>query len=130
MNEFSNKAIDLRQIFQFGSVGACAASAHMGIVIAIVQMAHISPLLANIIAFLFSFNISYFGHHYWTFAKRQLNHQTSLPRFFLLACFSFLLNEGLFFLLLPFLPYPIALLVVLVSVAAITFFLSKWWAFR
>jgi putative flippase GtrA len=53
-------------------------------------------------------------------------------RFFAVAVTGFLLNETLYWGLLDFGPfsYRIALLIVLATVAVVTFLLSKHWAFK
>lgn len=55
-----------------------------------------------------------------------------MPRFFAVSCLSFLANEALYFALLHYtaLDYRIALIVVLIALAAVTFILSKTWAFQ
>lgn len=132
MNQIStlvNPAL-LRQLFYFGIVGTLAASVHFTIVIVLVEIAHLTPLTANIFAFICSFNISYFGHRYLTFSQTKASLIASLPRFLTVATWGFVLNEGLFYLFLKIFPYPIALLIVIILVAISTFCFSKIWAFR
>jgi putative flippase GtrA len=59
-------------------------------------------------------------------------HATTLKRFFLVSFASFALNEFLYYLLLRFtaLDYRSALAIVLIAVAALTFVMSRCWAFR
>ena len=56
----------------------------------------------------------------------------ALPSFFLIAVSGFLLNALAYQLLLTYTPlrYDAALAIVLVAVAALTFVLSRAWAFR
>lgn len=116
-------------MLHFFVVGTTAATVHICIVICLVQMQLMQPLAANVIAFLCSFNISYLGHHYLTFAKIKLTVLASLPRFFVVAVMSFILNEVLFYYFLKIFYYPVALILVLLIVALLTFFCSKIWAF-
>lgn len=120
-----------QQVLRFIVVGSAAAAVHLLVVLVLVQGLQWLPLLANIAAFIVAFQVSYCGHHFWTFAHDERAHQQSLPRFLLVAISSFCLNEFLYFLLLHYAPFPywFSLCVVLVAVAVITFLLSKFWAF-
>jgi putative flippase GtrA len=120
------------QVMRFCTIGTLAASVNFGIVLALVESNLLSPLTANIIAFFFAFQISYFGHRLWTFNQTQTQHQIAAPRLLLVAGTAFIANEGLFYLLLSnfHLPYPIALLLVLTILPVATFTASKFWVFR
>jgi len=113
-------------------VGSSAAAVHFCVVLLLVQLLHWHPLLANVLAFLIAFQVSYWGHRFWTFADTVLSHQQSLIRFFLVSCVSFALNEVMYYFLLHYtpLPYWLSLAIVLVLVAAITFISSRLWAFK
>ena len=116
---------------RFALVGGAAAGVHFCTVLLLVQGGNWSPLIANVLAFLTAFQVSYWGHKVWSFKQQDTSHAQSLPRFFLVASASFVLNEFLYFLLLRYthLPYWLALGMVLVAVALLTFFASKAWAF-
>lgn len=121
-----------RQILKFGCIGTAAAGVHMGVVALLVPYG-LHPLLANIVGFITAFNVSYFGHRFWTFDNNTtLSHKESASRFWIIAVTSFAINETLFFLFLHYtaLPYLAALFVVLIMVTPITFILSRLWAFR
>lgn len=121
----------MKQLFNFGLVGIVALIAHWCLVALLVPLG-LTPLLANPIAFLAAFQISYYGHRRLTFAAQALPHRQTLPRFFLVALVGFILNQALYALLLLLTPldYRLALFVVLVLVAAITFISSQRWAFK
>lgn len=118
------------QLTRFGIVGIAAMAVHWLSVAALVPLG-LAPLIANVVAFCIAFNVSYWGHRSWTFGS-SAGHRTTLWRFFAVALGSFLLNELLYYLLLTYtgLNYQVALAVVLVTVAALTFTLSRQWAFR
>lgn len=120
-----------QQLLRFGVVGVSAMAVHMASAVALVELG-LAPLLANVIAFLLAFQVSYFGHRLWTFDARAQAHGQTLPRFFAVALSSFAVNEGLFALLLAYtpLPYWLSLGMVLLAVAAGTFVLSRQWAFK
>jgi putative flippase GtrA len=119
----------IRQLLRFGAVGVAAMAVHWTVVALLVPFGA-KPLLANIAAFAIAFNVSYVGHRHWTFAATSA-HQSPFKRFLGVALLSFVLNEALYYLLLRAgLEYRVALLIVLVAVAALTFILSRYWAFR
>ena len=119
----------IAQLARFGIVGVGAMLVHW-LVVRLLVPAGIMPLLANVIGFGVAFNVSYFGHHNWTFPT-DAGHRTTFWRFLLVALCSFALNETMYFVLLrQGMDYQIALAIVLVAVAVLTFILSKTWAFR
>lgn len=122
-----------QQLFYFGLTGACAALVHMLLVwLLVTQIFYLLPLQANIFAFLISFWISYLGHSHLTFNTKKHKVSYAVPRFFMVATMSFVLNETLYFFLLHFtpLPYLWALFLVLGIVPVFTFTLSKCWVFK
>lgn len=121
-----------RELFWFGVVGVLAMLVHFSLVSWLLVPAGLSPLVANVLGFLLAFQVSYWGHRLKTFDARHIPHRQALPRFFLVASLGFALNEMLYFLLLRFtqMGYREALLLVLASVAGVTFLLGRFWAFQ
>ena len=122
-----------QQIVRFGIIGCIGAFINMLIVVFMVEHMHWHPLGANIIGFLGSFNISYFGHRYYSFSDQvSNNHTTSITRFLFIALSSFGLNELLFYLFLTYchFHYTLSLIFVIAVVATINFILNKFWAFN
>ena len=119
------------QLCRFGIVGLSAAAVNYLAVVAIVEYAHWNPLVANIVAYLLAFNVSYLGHRLFTFNHKQ-HAKKSIIKFFLVVALGFVLNESLFAILLhsTTLHYTESLLITIFSVAIITFTLSKLWAFK
>lgn len=119
------------QSLQFVAVGGAAAATHLLVVAALVQGFAMPPLVANVLAFLVAFVVSYGGHAMLTFAGQQAPHRSALPRYFLVACGSFALNELLYYIALHQLHwhYWWSLVGVLLLVAVITFVAAKFWAF-
>jgi len=119
------------EALRFISVGVSALLTHWLVVILLVSVAGLPPLGANVIAFLVAFNVSYFGHRHLTFNASERSHRQTLPRFATVAASSFLVNEALYWLLLNFTPlrYDLAMLLVLGTVAGMTYLLGKFWAF-
>lgn len=92
----------------------------------------VTALLANLFAFLTAFGVSFLGHHFYSFQGHGAPATTTLKRFAVVAIIGFLINEGLLLALLnPLENTPIlALALSTLSAAALTFVLSKKWAFR
>lgn len=122
----------LPQVAQFVLVGGAAAATHLLAVAAWVGWGGLAPLEANGLAFLLAFCVSYGGHAALTFASAHAWRWGAAGRYFLVACASFAANEALYALALHWLHwhYLWSLLAVLLLVAAGTFVLSKFWAFR
>lgn len=121
----------IKQLLRFGIVGVLAAALHMSIVIWLVQQWSLLPLIANVFAFGASFQVSYWGHRWWTFAGTSALHREALPKLILVQVINFAANESLFYIFLSLhLPYPVALLIVLTVLPFFTFFSSKLWVFR
>lgn len=128
----------IAQLARFGVVGIAAMAVHWLVVAALVPLGA-APLVANIVAFAVAFNVSYTGHRHWTFARpadaapgtAAAPQATPFKRFLGVALLSFVLNETLYYALLrQGIEYRLALFVVLVAVAVLTFVLSRYWAFR
>ncbi len=127
---------ELLRLARFGIVGLSAAAVHYWVVIALVEWLDIAPLQANVGGFVAAFGVSYFGHRHWTFSDAMATHgenkHASFPRFLLVALLGFGMNQLMFYLLLRYAgwPYYLALAVVVFTVAAMTYVLSRLWAFR
>jgi putative flippase GtrA len=119
------------QLSRFAIVGVIAALVHFCVVILLVQDAQMAPLLANGVAYLCAFQVSYWGHRVWTFAATHVLHQAALPKLFLAQTITFCANESLFYVfLLLKLPYPVALLIVLSVLPLFSFLAGKYWVFE
>ncbi|MES2934965.1 MAG: GtrA family protein [Pseudomonadota bacterium] len=126
------KLTELLRLFRFGIVGVIAAATHYLTVIALVELAGITPLIANVGGFAVAFWLSYFGHRLWTFGDVDTQNAASFPRFLAISLLGFSLNELVLYLLLRYtqIPYYIALAIAAVVVAFSTYVLSRLWAFR
>lgn len=121
----------MKQLFWFAVVGVTAMLVHLGTVSLMFVPWGIHPLVANVLGFLIAFQVSHAGHRVFTFTTSTATVNNTRIRFFAVAVGSFLVNEALYAALLHFttLDYRVALAIVLVVVAALTFFLARNWAF-
>lgn len=125
-------SLSLGRIARFIAVGCTAAAVHFGTVVALVQWAAVAPLLANVAGWLLAFVVSFSGQHLLTFGDRRAPLAQALPRFFLLSAAGFVVNEAAYAAVLhgTGLRYDVALAIVLVGVAVLTYVASSRWAFR
>lgn len=121
-----------RSVSWFTIVGAGAALVHYVSALILEGCLMLSPGLANFLAFLLAFPVSYFGHRALSFADSGNTHGYALPRFLLVACTGFSGNQIMLLALLRFsdMPFWLALAIVMGIVALATYLLSRYWAFR
>ncbi len=120
-----------KQLLRFIVIGCSANITNFVALILIVELFHWHPLVANILAFIIAFQVSYWGHRHWTFDHKK-HHHTSIVKFLMVALSGFCATEILFGFFLHALHwyYPIAFIITSAIVASCTFFISKLWAFR
>ena len=120
------------QVVRFGLVGAAAAATHFVVAVACVRGLAADPQIANVVGFLIAFSVSFLGQWRWTFATHATPLARALPSFFVVSIAGFAVNALAYRLLLTRTPlrYDVALAIVLIGVAAMTFALSRFWAFR
>jgi putative flippase GtrA len=115
----------------FIAVGCAAAAVHWLVVIALVSHGGWRPLVANVAGWLVAFTVSFAGHHRLTFSAHGAPVGPTALRFFFVSAFGFAVNETAYAWLLRWNSqhYGIALAVVLLGVAVVTYLLSSHWAF-
>lgn len=120
------------QLAWFVLVGCAAAATHWAAVVVLVSQAHLAPLLANVGGWAIAFGVSFLGHYHLTFKHQQAPLGQAARRFLAVSALGFALNEAAYAWLLHATPwrYDLVLAVVLVGVAALTFLLSRRWAFQ
>lgn len=125
------KTHSISRVTRFVLVGSCAAAVHLATVILLVKQFLWAPILANPVAWLVAFGVSFSGHWLLTFKDREKNLKASFMRFFCLSAAGFVINEGLYATLLGLtsIRFDVVLVIVLVLVAVATYFLSSVWAF-
>ncbi len=121
----------IKQLFRFGIVGGLATLMNSGIFLLLVKIVHFPPLLGNLLAFLFAFLISYFGHFIWTFENKEHNYQ-KLIKFFIIALLGLGINTGFIWWIMHVLHQSafIAILPMLFVTPLIVFFINRTWVFN
>lgn len=121
----------LRRLVKFVTVGSLAAVVHWFVVVALVTRSGWHPALANVLGWFVAFHVSFAGHHRLTFSGHGASTLSAAARFLAISASAFLLNEVVYVLLLWWtpLPYQLALAIVLVGGAVMTYAWSRHWAF-
>lgn len=112
----------------FAVVGLLAAGVHYSIAVAGVMFLMLSPLASNVCGYAVALLVSYFGQSRLTFVNASRRPQTFL-RFATVSFGGFALNYLSYAALLRWtsIDYRLALLLVLIGVAGLTYFtLSRW----
>jgi putative flippase GtrA len=91
-----------------------------------------APLVANLIGWLVAFCVSFAGHFQFTFRHQHAPIVKAARRFFLVSALGFSVNELAYAWLLRVttIRYDILLALILIAIAAMTFILGRFWAFR
>lgn len=116
---------------RFGLVGLLATAVHIAIVWLLLTLTSVAPMLANTLAFLTAFCISFTGNYLWTF-RSPGSPRRAIFRFFVIAVSAFVVNTLILAFLVPkgwFLPVTSAILSASL-VPAITFLASRLWCFE
>ncbi len=117
---------------RFGAVGVAATLTHFCVAVALVRFGGVDPQGANVGGFLVAFGVSFLGQWRWTFGRSGAPLRRALPAYFTISLAAFALNALAYRVLLTTtaLRYDVALALVLLGVAALTFVASRRWAFR
>lgn len=124
--------MNVRRIGWFVAVGSAAAAVHLSMVVALVRWGGWSPELSNVVGWLTAFACSFCGHHFTTFGDAGAPVARAARRFFVVSALGFSINQLAYVLLLRLtgLRFDVALALVLVGIAVMTYFLGRRWAFR
>ena len=120
------------QLLWFLLIGSVAAATHWLVTIIAVEIGDLRPAAANGIGWMFAFFVSFSGHYNCTFRHQPKTLIAAIRRFACVSVVGFMINEVAFVLLLQYtaLPYYGNLALVLISIAVLTFLLSRYWAFN
>lgn len=120
------------QVVRYGMVGVVAVVVHIIVALIVHKLLQVNPFWSNAAGVFAGFITAYLGHYHYSF-KDPNDHSSSLPRFAITSMIGLLLQQlGVLKLVNQYqLDYATqALPVLMVVVPAVTFLLSKFWAFR
>ena len=121
----------VHQVPLFAVVGVAATLTHVAAALTARELAGLAPLQANLVGYLMAVGVSYLGNARLTFRRRAL-HGPQFMRFIVVSLLGLGVTQGLTWLLVQQLGWPFwaGLCVVAVVVPALSFGLSRIWAFR
>lgn len=114
-------------LMRFGGVGVAATLVHLAVAGASFWLwPTISPFIANLLAFLVAFQVSFWGHRHFTFRRNGKGH-----RFFVLALAGFALNNGVLGALLAATSLDgfVAIVLATFTVPLLMYIAARFWAF-
>ena len=116
---------------RFALVGIVATCVHISIVWALIEQFGIETLLANLIAFLTAFIVSFTGQYQWTFRSSR-NWRSALTRFFPVSSLGFLLNNIVLIIILDlgFMSDAHAAMISACIIPVVTYMAGRFWAFK
>lgn len=122
---------NVRQGGTFIAVGLAATLTHAAAALLAAQIVGLAPLTANLIGYCSAVGLSYTANARLTF-RRSARDVGQFARFLTISLGMLALNQGLVFLLVERAHWPFwaALIPVVPLIPAVSFSLSKLWAFR
>ncbi len=119
------------QFGKFASIGVLATLTHIAVAALMHWVLGAGPQGANLAGFLIASAVTYFGNQRWTFGGGA-RHGQALRRFPVMAAASLGCSSGVTWLATEQFGwgYASALLLVAVTVPAVTFAIAKLWVFR
>jgi putative flippase GtrA len=116
---------------RFTIVGIVATCVHISIVWVLIEQFRIETLLANLLAFLTAFIVSFTGQHLWTFRSNR-NWLSALSRFFPVSFSGFILNNIVLITLLDmgFMSDAHAAMLSACIIPVMTYLAGRFWAFK
>lgn len=114
----------------FGAVGALAFAVHYAVTLVVVEWGHGPPVAGTLAGYLCALGTSWLGQSRLTFADAP-RHARTRVRFALTSLCGFALNGTGYAALLRYtsLDYRVALVLVILSVAVVTWILFRRWVF-
>ena len=126
----SRLIVEMLTAYRFGIVGIAATATHAGVALALTYFDLAHPLIANMIAFMITFAVSFTGHHLWSFPGEK-HWRRRMLRFFTLAFSGFLANSAALAGWLAWVPLPdeIGILASIALIPIVTYLGARLWAF-
>jgi putative flippase GtrA len=123
--------LELLRLSRFAVVGILATSTHVGVVWLLIGHLAVRPLLANLLAFLVAFGVSFIGQYRWTFRSTR-DWRSALWRFLVTALLGFAMNNILLVALLEagLVSQELSAVLAVGVIPLVTYTLSRLWVFR
>ncbi len=120
-----------RQFLSYVGVGAVGTGCHYLTLLALVNRAHLDPVLATSGGFVVGAIFNYFANYHLTFRSRQ-GHAGTMRRFFLVAAAGLAVNAGVMALVHRELElhYMVSQVLATGAVVVLTYLANRAWTFR
>jgi putative flippase GtrA len=126
--------LETLRVWRFFVVGLVATFSHLSVALLLMSSLELNPLLANVLAFLTAFSLSFSGNYFWTFRHNESGPAIRLAmfQFLLVSASAFVVNNSALFALIILVGVEehLAVLLSAMLVPAYTFILSRFWVFR
>ncbi|TWJ09815.1 GtrA family protein [Altererythrobacter ishigakiensis] len=118
-----------KEWIRFGIVGVTATISYTVVSLSVFEI-WMSALIANLVGYLASIGISYFGHARFSF-RSQRGHAEQGPRFILLSGFTYLLTNAILYIGMEVLKlgFLVSTIAVACSIPIITWVIARRWIF-
>ncbi len=119
------------QISRFAVIGLIATGVHL----TVAGFAHyglgMTPLVANFVAFLVAFGVSFTGHYFWTFGQTS-SVRSAMVRFFLVSVSGLAINQAIVWIVVNVMgqSFLLAMALAVLIIPVASFVSSKFWAFK
>lgn len=122
--------VAMRSLITFGFAGGFVTLVHIAVGLFLHNVLGISAFNANLMAFCVGFFLSYYMHRTYTF-RSKAKVSRSMPRFFVIAAISLVLNQLSVYGVVNIAgqPYYLALATMIVVVGIFTYVMGRIWAF-
>ncbi len=126
------RSAHLKSASWFTIIGIIASAVHYFVAIGLAYLGSLSAIYANIFGFLIALLVSYVGHQFFSFPKKNKQIKKTFIRFFCVTLVGFLVNQCLIVFILKdtSLPFWLVLGVVMLTIAISTYLLSRFWVFK
>lgn len=116
---------------RYGLVGILATLVHVGTFTFLVEALGFTPVIASVPSFVLAMLSAYIVNYSWTFTSSGA-HLVQLPKYVTVSAICFCLNVAITYLVVNVFSfwYPIALLMVVSVIPALSFSMNKLWTFR
>ena len=123
------------QLIRFGLVGGVATVVHMGGFAALIELAGMRPIYANVISFALATTVAFIGHNWWTFRQTSGAGRPVAAagwRYITITLTGFAVSSGIVYAVTEMAEanYVYAIILILAIVPLGQFLMSKFWAFR
>jgi putative flippase GtrA len=114
----------------FGFVGGFVTLSHIVVGLFSHHILGMTAFTANLVAYCAGFLLGYFGHRQLSF-RSKAEIRKSMPKFFVISFSNLLVNQIIVYLFVNVAKYEywVSLVVMVLTVPALTYLLSRLWAF-